>query len=181
MAKKEADNTYKRMRAWLYAVVNRHFGPEADWLQGHIEHCPRCRHRLVSSGKVHLTLSFMKTQPHGLDLLTCANKQAVSVLKHSLRQEPKAQELKAGLPRLKPFEKYSKFGKYGLSIGSLAACIAILILMKTGVFSPVDTVHNKGRKVIKQYYVRNIGQDLADEVFEVETESSADSKDMAPA
>jgi hypothetical protein len=107
----------------------------------------------------------MKTQPHGLDLLRRANKQAVSVLKHSLRQEPKAEELKAGLPRSKPLEKVGKYGKYGFSIGSLAACIAVLILMKIGLFSSVDTVHNKGRKVIKQYYARNVGQDLADEVF----------------
>ena len=94
-----------------------------------------------------------------------ANKQAVSVLKHSLRQEPKAEELKAGLPRSKPLEKVGKCGKYGFSIGSLAACIAVLIFMKIGLFSSVDTVHNKGRRVIKQYYARNAGQDLADEVF----------------
>jgi hypothetical protein len=122
----------------------------------------------------------MKTQPYGLDLLMRANKQTVSVLKHSLQQEPKAQELKAGLPRLKPVEKYGKFGKFGFSIGSLAACIAILILMKIGVFSSADTIHNKGRKVIKQYYVRNVGQDLADEVFEIEPEPT-DPQEITPA
>ena len=165
MAKKEADNTCRRIRARLYKAVNRHFSPEAGWLRGHIAHCPRCQRRLISAGKVHLALSFMKTQPHGLDLLMRANKQAVSVLKHSLRQEPKAEALKAGLPRSKPLEKVGKCGKYGFSIGSLAACIAVLIFMKIGLFSSVDTVHNKGRRVIKQYYARNAGQDLADEVF----------------
>lgn len=122
----------------------------------------------------------MKAQPHGLDLLMRANEQAVSVLKRSLRQEPKAQELKTRLPQPKPLEKY---GKYGCSIGSLAACIAILLLMKVGVFSSMDTVQTQGRKAIKQYYVRHAGQDLADEVFPTETEqsSSADPQDTATA
>ena len=112
----------------------------------------------------------MKAQPHGLDLLMRANVQAISVLKHSLRQEPKAQELKKRLPQQKPVAKY---GKYGFSIGSLAACVAILLLMKIGVFSSMDTVQNKGRKAIKQYYVRHAGQELADEVFPTETEPPA--------
>jgi len=178
MAKKEADNTCRRIGAWLYSIMNRHFGPDANWLRGHIADCPRCQRRLVASGKVHLALSFMKTQPHELGLLMRANKQAVSVLKHSLRQEPKAQELKAGFSSTKPLQKYRKFGKYGFSIGSLAACIAVLFLMKIGLFSSVDTVHNKGRRVIKQYYVRNVGQDLADDVFTAETESSTSPQDI---
>lgn len=179
MVYKQTDNTCKRIRTRLYSKMNKYFGTEARWFRGHIAHCPRCRRRLVASGKVHLALSFMKAQPHALDLLTRANQQTIAVLKHSLRQEPKAQELKAGLPRLKPLEKYGKFGKYGFSIGSLAACIAVLILMKIGVFSSVDTIHNKGRKVIRQYYVRNVGQDLADEVFEKEPEST-DPQKIAP-
>jgi hypothetical protein len=164
------------MRAWLYATVNRRFGLESLWLRNHVKHCPRCQRRLVSSGKVHLALSFIKSQPHEIDLLKRANQQAVSVLKHSLRAEPKAQELKAGLSRTTPLEKY---GKYGFSIGSLAACLAVLVLMKIGLFSSMDTVQNKGRKVFKQYYVRNVGQDLADEVFATETESSIDPQDIA--
>lgn len=160
------------MRAWLFSAVNRRFGLEAHWLRSHIKNCPRCRRRLISSGKVNLALSFIKSQPQGLDLLKRANIQAVSVLKHSLREEPQAQELKAGLPRPRPLAKYHKFGKYGSSIGSLAACIAVLLLMKIGLFSSVDTVHYKGRKVFKQYYVKNVGQDLADEVFATETGSS---------
>lgn len=179
MARQKADNACRRIRAWLYTAMNKHFGSEAHWARNHIKHCPRCQRRLVSSGKVHLALSFMKAQPHGLDLLMRANEQAVSVLKHSLRQEPKARTLQERMPEPKPLEKYRK---YGFSVGSLAACIAILILMKVGVFSSMDTVQNKGRRVIKQYYVRHVGQDLADEVFPSETEtSSTDPQDMAMA
>ena len=173
MAHKQADNTCKRIRARLYSTMSKYFGTEARWLRGHIAHCPRCRQRLIASGKVHLALSFMKAQPHGLDLLTRANQQAVSVLKHSLRQEPKAQELKRKQSKPKPFEKYRR---YGFSFGSLAACLTILVLMKIGVFSSMDTVQVKGRKVMKQYYARNVGQDLADDVFPFETEPSKDPK-----
>ena len=166
------------MRARLYSAMNKHFGPEAGWLRSHIANCPRCRRRLIASGRVHLALSFIQTQPHGLDLLMRANKQAISVLKHSLQQEPKAQELKSRRPEPKPREKYAQ---YGFSIGSLAACLAVLFLMKIGIFSSMDTVQDRGRKVMKQYYVHRIGQDLADEIFPIETESSADSQDMATA
>ena len=162
MAVKKADNQFRSLRTWLYTAMNKHIGSEAGWTRNHIAHCPRCQRRLIASGKVHLVLSFIKAQPHGLDLLMRANEQAVSVLKHSLRRESEAQALKEKMPKPKPLEKYRK---YGFSIGNLAACMAILFLMKVGVFSSMDSVHNQGRKVFEQYYVRNIGQDLADEVF----------------
>lgn len=169
MAQQQADKTCKRIRARFYSAMNKYFGTESRWLRGHIARCPRCRQRLIDSGKVHLALSFMKAQPHRLDLLTRANQQTVGVLKHSLREEPKAQELKTKRPEPRPFEKYRR---YGFSFGSLAACLAILILMKVGVFSSMDTVQVKGRKVMKQYYARNVGRELAEDVFPVENASS---------
>jgi hypothetical protein len=39
--------------------------------------------------------------------------------------------------------------------------------MKIGVFSSMDTFHTENQKVIKQYYVRQLDQDLADEIFPV--------------
>lgn len=170
MTRKKANNTCRRIRVRLYSAVSAHLGPEAGWFRSHIAHCPRCQRRLISTGKVHLALSFMKAQPHGLDLLKRANEKTISVLKHSLQQEPKAQVLKAGLPEQKSLGKY---GKYGFSIGSLAACLGVLFLMKVGIFSSVDTVQSRGRGVIKQYYVKQIGQDLADEVFPGETKPPA--------
>jgi len=177
MTKRRADNTCRRIRAWLHAAMNKRFGPEASWLQSHIVRCPRCQRRLVSSGKVNLALSFIKAQPHRLDLLMRANGQAVSVLKHSLRQEPKAQELKKALPQQTPLAKY---GRYGFSLGSLAACIALLFLMKIGVFSSMDTVQTRGQKVIRRYYVKHAGQDLADEVFPTDTGQSPSANSHGP-
>jgi len=161
------NNQCKRIRTWLYTAMSRRFGPEANWLHNHIMYCPRCQRRLVSCGKVNLALSFIKSQPHGLDLLMRANTQAIAVLKHSLRREPKAQKLERKLPEPNLLERCSH---YGHSAANLAACIVILFLMKIGVFSSVNNLQTQGQKVIKQYYVNQVGEDLADEIFARDTE-----------
>ena len=155
-------NKCRRIRGWLYTTANKRFNPEAGWLKDHIVNCPKCRRRLVSCGKVNLALSFMKTQPHSLDLLMRANTQAIGVLKHSLRRAPKARKLRVILPEPKLLERFSK---YGHSAVNMAACITILLLMKVGVFSSMDKFHTQGQKVFKQYYTKQVGEDLADEIF----------------
>jgi len=178
MASMKLNNQCRRIRTWLYAAMNRRFGPEASWLHNHIMYCPRCQYRLVSCGKVNLALSFMKSQPHGLDLLMRANTQAIAVLRHSLRREPKAQKLERKFPEPKLLERCSR---YGHSAANLAACIVILLLMKIGVFSSMNNLQTQGQKVIKQYYVKQVGADLADEIFAKDTEppSSANSRGVA--
>lgn len=91
-----------------------------------------------------------------------ANTQAIGVLKHSVRNAPKARRLKTMLPEPKLFERYSK---YKSSIANVAACIAILFLMKTGVFSSMDKFQTEGQKVIKQYYASRVGEEIANEIF----------------
>ncbi len=174
------NNQCRRIRIWLYTAMSRRFGPEASWLHNHILYCPRCQHRLVSCGKVNLALSFIKSQPHGLDLLMRANTQAIAVLKHSLRREPKAQKLERKLPEPKLLERCSR---YGHSVANLAACIVILLLMKIGVFSSMDKFNTQGQQVMKQYYARQVGEDLADEVFPKATKppSSTNSRGFANA
>jgi hypothetical protein len=162
MAKSITNNKCRRIRSWLYTALNRHLGPEANWLNDHIINCPRCQRRLISCGKVNLAISFIKSQPHNHDLLRRANEQAIGVLKHSLRHESKAQKLKSELPEPKLSEKYSM---YGSSLANLAACALILLLMKIGVFSSMNNFHNQGQKVIRQYYSKQVGEDLADEIF----------------
>lgn len=156
------NNKCRQIRTWLYEVLGSRFGPRANWIQGHIANCPRCRQRLVSASKVNLALSIVKSQPHNLDLLMRANTQAIGVLKHSLRHVPKALKLKAARPEPK---LTARWRKYAHPAANAAACIAILLLMKIGVFSSMDKVQTKGQKVMKQYYAGHIGQDLADEIF----------------
>jgi hypothetical protein len=150
------------IRAWLRDIINKRLGLDARWVRNHIANCPRCHRRLVNVGKVNLALSVMKSQPHSLDLLMRANTQAIGVLKHSLRREPKAQKLRAMQPEPKLFERCRK---YTHAAANVAACIAILFLMKIGVFSSVDKFQNQGQKVIEQYYAGQIGEDLANDIF----------------
>ena len=91
-----------------------------------------------------------------------ANAQAIAVLKHCLRQTPKARHLSTILPEPKLLERY---GKYGYSTANLVVCIVILLFMKISVFSSMDKFHTEAQKVIRQYYARQVGQDFADEIF----------------
>lgn len=159
---KENPHKCKRIREWLYAAVNSRFGLEANWVQKHIAECPKCTRRLAAVGRVSLALSTIKAQPHKIDLLMRANSQAIGVLKHSLRQAPKAQKLRKALPRPSLFERYSG---YGHSFANMAACVVIVLLMKVGVLSSVEKFQSEGEKVVKHYYARQIGEDLADDIF----------------
>ena len=55
--------------------------------------------------------------------------------------------------------------KYKSSLINAAACIAILFLMKTGIFSSMKGLQSGGEKAIGQYYASQIGQELAEEIF----------------
>ncbi len=159
---KRSPNQCRRIRNWLYSALGRRINPEANWIHNHIANCPRCRKRFVSTGKVNLALSFIKSQPLNLRLLMRANEQAIGVLKHSLREAPKACKLRQIKPEPKLVERWSKHVQ---PLGNMAACAAILLLMKTGIFSSIDNVQTKGQKVIRQYYASRIGEDLAEEIF----------------
>jgi anti-sigma factor RsiW len=155
-------NKCRRIRTWLNKALNSRFGLDASWVQNHIASCPRCQRRLAAIGKVNLALSAMKAQPHRTDLLMRANIQAIGVLKHSLRQAPKAHKLKVMLPEPKLLERWQK---YAHPAANLAACIAILFLMKVGIFSSMDKFQAEGQKAVKQYYANHAGQDMANEIF----------------
>ena len=162
MAKTRTDNKCRRIRTLLYTAASKRLGPDADWFQNHVAGCPRCQRRLAASHKVDLALSLVKNQPHNLDLLARANSRAIAVLKHSLRAEPEADNLKRKLPEPKLREMFRRSGR---SVANAAACVAILLLMKIGVLSSMDQFHSTGCKGIRQYYAQRIGEDLAGEVF----------------
>jgi hypothetical protein len=92
----------------------------------------------------------------------CANEKTIGVLKHSLRLAKKAGTLKKIRPEPKFREKYSR---YTSSVLNVAACMTILLLMKIGAFSSLNTLQNQGHNVMKKYYANRIGNDLADEIF----------------
>ncbi|MHC4574314.1 MAG: hypothetical protein ACYS76_09320 [Planctomycetota bacterium] len=162
MTGKNKNNKCRQIKTRLFRVLSSRLGPNANWVQKHLAICPRCQRRLAAVSKVDLALSILKSQPHSLDLLKRANTQAVGVLKHSLRHAPKARKLKTVRPEPKLLERCRK---YAHSAANAAACITIVCLMKTGIFSYMNNVQSQGQQVVKQYYASQIGQDMADDIF----------------
>jgi len=156
------NNKCRQIRDWLSELVNARLGLSADWVQDHIAACPKCQRRFAAFGKVALAFSILKAQPHNLDLLMRANTQAIGVLKHPLRKAPKAAKLRTMLPEPKLLERCAKYPR---PLAHAAACIALLILMKLGVFSSMAAFQNKGQDVVKHYYARHLGNDAVKEIF----------------
>jgi hypothetical protein len=152
----------RRIRGWLHETLRSRFSFDADWVQNHIANCPKCQRRFASVSRVNLALSLVKSQPHKLDLLMRANTQAIGVLKHSLREAPETAKLKTMQPEPKLLEVCNVHKSSAVNI---AACIAILFLMKTGIFYSVDTCQDQGKKALKQYYINQVGEDLANDIF----------------
>jgi hypothetical protein len=161
------ENTHKNtvcrsMRLWLRHIIGGRFSIEAGWIQDHLAHCPRCRERILPLGRVEMAMSLLKTQPHQLDLLMRANTKAIGMLKHSLRNAPKADKLKGARPEPTFAERY---GKYVRPTANAAACLALLVLAKIGIFESMKRFDQESQKTIHQYYAKNVGSELADEIF----------------
>jgi len=104
----------------------------------------------------------LKTQPHKPDLPARANARAIAVLRHSLRAEPEAQDLKTRLPEPRPLEVFRGCGR---ALANVAACAVIVLMIKTGVLSSMKQLDSTGQKGIRQYYAKYIGEDMASELF----------------
>jgi hypothetical protein len=150
------------MRQRLLTSLGKGIGPQAGWVQRHVTHCPRCQKRLAAWGKVELALSIVKSQPHRLDLLSKANSCAVKMLKHSLREAPKARILEEARPEPSFLQSTAR---YRYRITNIAACIAILVLTRSGLFASLNRATAGGEKFMKQYYTAHAGEDIAEEIF----------------
>jgi hypothetical protein len=159
---REMENDCRSMRQRLLAILGRGIGPQAGWIQRHVESCPRCRKRLAAWGKVELALSIIKSQPHGIDLLSKANACTVRMLKHSLREAPKARALEEARPEPSFLQRSAR---YRYRVTNAAACVAILVLTRSGLFSSVNRATADGEKFMKQYYAARAGQEIAEDVF----------------
>ena len=156
-------NGCRRIRQWVIGSLGRKLGPEAAWIQRHAATCPRCQKRLAAWNRVELALTAIKLQPHRLDLLKRANAHAINVLKHSLREAAKAQSLRDLQPEPSFIEQMAP-RRY--SLGNIAACLAIVVLIRTGLFSSLDKARTCGQDCMRQYYAARVGEDLASEIFE---------------
>ena len=152
----------KGIRQRIFDALVSRLALDADWVQSHIANCPRCQQRLAAAGRVDLAFTLLKSEAHSFDLLMRANCQAIGVLKHGLRNSDKAKKLRRAIPMPKLYEKCRK---YQSSVLNAAACIAIMVMFKAGVFKGIETFKETGDAVVKNYYVNNAGQDIFDEIF----------------
>ncbi|MCF7954895.1 MAG: hypothetical protein K9M75_03740 [Phycisphaerae bacterium] len=155
-------NKCRQIRDDMQKSILGRIGADKGWLAEHIANCPKCQSRIAGIGKVDLALSLVKSQPHKIDLLMRANAQALKMLKHSLRDCPKADKLRATCSR--PNWIIRNHGIIS-SITSTAACFAILLLLKCGIFTSMETSQKQGKQAVKHYYAKHLDQDTMNDIF----------------
>ena len=158
------DNPCRAVRSkWsnmMDSLLNRAIG---SYLRNHIEHCPRCSRRLMSLHRVEWAILMTKSQSHSCDLVARANTAALHMLKHGLRFAPKAEKLRAARPESSWLIRHS----IGLEkVVNIAACLMVLAMIKFGTISFLKDVHQDGTKVMHNYYAKNLGQDMANDLME---------------
>ena len=116
----------------------------------------------MGSARLRVALLLIKTQPHPADLLSMANRRAIGVLKHGLRDLPKARKLAQTFPR-PSFRK--GLDKYARPMVHAAACLIVLLLVRTGVFSAMMKVQHEGTEAAQRYYARHLGEQPPDDTL----------------
>ena len=146
----------------LLGKLGEYINFSTPWVQRHIANCPKCQKRFAAVSKVYLAMSLLKACPHDIDLLKRANIQTVDSLSHSVRGTAKANKLRIAVPEMKLAEKLSPLRG---TLANTAACIAIMLFAKAGVLNSMEKFETDSKKVIKNYYEKNIGSELTDEIF----------------
>lgn len=162
MRKSKIINKCRHIRDDMQKSILSRISLDKGWVANHIENCPRCQSRISSLGKVDLALSLMKSQTHTMDLMMRANEQTLKMLKHSLRDCPKADKLRMFTPRPNWVIRNSR---HISSLLSTAACIAVVILLKVGIFSSMESAKVQGTETVKQYYAKHLDKDTINDIF----------------
>lgn len=161
--KTRTDNPCRTIRqkksSLMDTICNRVF---VSFLRRHIEHCPRCSRRLMDLNRVYWALLLTRTQSHRQDLLARANTAALHMLKHGLRNAPNAEPLLTAKPEPAWFIRNSAVLE---KVFNVAACLLVVSMIKIGATSFLKNVHQDGTKVVHNYYSRNLGQDMADDLM----------------
>lgn len=133
-----------------------------EQLSDHVAHCPRCQKRLAIVNRVEVALMLVKTQPQTSGLLASANNRALNVLKHSLRHAPQAdvlRDVKSDIHRLEKMRPVME------RVMNIAACIFIVLMIKTGMTSSLLNYKAQGEAVIENYYAGNLDSQMFNELF----------------
>ncbi len=135
---------------------------ETPWVHEHIASCPRCQRRFSALNRVNMTLALLKSRPHAKHLLSQANSQTINVLQHKLRETDKAQTLRTTLPD--PSVR-DRIWLARHSLAHVAACVAVLLLSKIGIFSTIKHSQVAGHKAVRHLYASHLDSDTTDEIF----------------
>ncbi len=154
----------RRLRQRCLMALATRLGPDARWVQRHLDNCPRCRRRMAGWRRVELAFSALKSQSHGLDLLRQANSSAVKMLAHDLREAAQAEQLARVQAEPTFLERSLRYRRWATNA---AACFILLILAKSGLFSSLDRFNHGSEKFVRNYYASQAGDDLAEELFDV--------------
>lgn len=107
-------------------------------------------------------MMMVRTQQQDIGLLAKANHKALNTLKHSLRNAPKSLVLRTAKADTSRFEKI----RPGLErILNIAACVFVVVMIKTGVSNSLLNYKRQGEDVIHNYYARNLDSQTFDELF----------------
>jgi hypothetical protein len=117
----------------------------------------------MSLHRVEWAILLTKSQSHSCDLLGRANTAALHMLKHGLRFAPRADKLRAARPETGWLIGHSAALE---KVFNVAACLMVLAMIKFGTTSFLKDVQQDGTKVMHNYYAKNIGQDMANELIE---------------
>ena len=162
MASAKQKNSCESVGRWLTETLSNRLSAPSAWLQRHVASCPRCRRLVAGGGRVGLGMLMIKTQTHRNDLLMRANRRAIRMISRRVRDLPAAERLRHAVPRPGLRER---LGRFTQSVAHAAACLAVLLFMRMGIFASMTRIHDEGSRVVEQYYARNLDQDLLDEIL----------------
>ncbi len=149
-------NDCQKTKNLLVRSIERYSLKGNGYLANHIANCPSCQRRVSGYNRLELALSALKSQSHSIDLLARANEKTLRHLKRNVRNVPVAMQLKNARPRESFLAKYT--GRIQ-GISNSAACLAIFILLKMGIFNGIHTIEDKGQHIVCNYYDNHLDDD----------------------
>lgn len=146
--------------AWLERVAMDRLGGPIERLQEHATHCPRCRQRLLGVHRLQMGLTLMRTQVHGHDLLMRANRRAIAAMSYTVRDLPQAEVLRHAQPK---FPWRQRMARYGQGLTHAAACLAVMLCLRLGIFQSVAKLQEGGQRMAQEYQANHFGDELNDD------------------
>ena len=151
MVRSNRKNNCGRIRHWLADTLSQQLDITTAWAQRHIATCPSCRRQVAGNSRLRLALLLIRTQSHSRDLLMQANRRAIRLLAGGLQESAQAQKLR----HIRPQPSFGqKLSKYTQSVTHAAACLLILVLLRTGVLSSLTKINDQGERFVEQHYNR---------------------------